>query len=268
MYIQNANRINYLDGLRGWASLIVCMGHTALTFTYDVPKQPQILKDIQNGHLRILFDGGLSVKIFFVLSGVVLSMAFIKNRDFTKLAALIIKRIPRLGIPIFVMALISHLLMKLGLMYNFRAIDVLEKNTWLSWCYNFNSSIFKVIGYTFLATFFGNGNPYSTALWTMPHEMLGSIFVAIVLLVASYIKKNKIYIPLIVLFAGLIVFAYMRGDRSAYSSTFICFLSGILLSYYIVKKNTPPHSPRSAHIYNNTTCLQNIVVCINFRALL
>jgi peptidoglycan/LPS O-acetylase OafA/YrhL len=194
MYIKNSNRIKYLDGLRGWAALIVCMGHTALTFTYDVPEQPQFLKTIQNGYFRILFDGGLSVKIFFILSGIVLSMAFIKSHNFTKLAALIIKRIPRLGIPIFAMALISHLLMKFGLMYNFRAIDVLEKNTWLSWCYNFDSSIFKVIGYTFLTTFFGSGNAYSTALWTMPHEMLGSIFVVIVLLVASFINKKKICI--------------------------------------------------------------------------
>jgi peptidoglycan/LPS O-acetylase OafA/YrhL len=237
-----SNRINYLDGLRGWAALIVCMGHTALTFTYDVPKQPQFLKNIQDGHFRILLDGGLSVKIFFVLSGAVLSMAFIKTHDFRKLSAIVIKRIPRLGIPIFAMALISHILMKIGLMYNFAAIEVLEKNTWLSWCYNFDSSIFKVVGYTFLSTFFGSGNAYSTALWTMPHEMLGSIFVVIVLLAVAYINKKKVIIPLIILFAGLIVFAYMKGDRSAYSSTFICFLAGILLSYYIVfkNKNIPP----------------------------
>ncbi|MDR1106745.1 MAG: acyltransferase family protein, partial [Treponema sp.] len=189
--IKNENRINYLDGLRGWSALIACMGHTALTFTYDVPNQPRFLTNLQNGYFRLLLDGGLSVKIFFVLSGIVLSMAFIKKSDFTKLAAMIIKRIPRLGIPIFSMALISHFLMKSSLMFNFKAIDVLGKNTWLSWCYNFDSSLFKVIGYTFLSTFFGSGNPYSTALWTMPHEMLGSIFVAVVLLIASYINRNK-----------------------------------------------------------------------------
>jgi peptidoglycan/LPS O-acetylase OafA/YrhL len=205
------------------------------------------LKSIQNGYFRILLDGGLSVKIFFVLSGIVLSMAFIKNQNFSKLAALVIKRIPRLGIPIFVMAIISHVLMRLGLMYNFRAIEILERNTWLSWCYNFDSSIFKVIGYTFLATFFGSGNPYSTALWTMPHEMLGSIFVVMVLLIATFMNKKKAIMPLIILLAGLIVFSYQRGDRATYSSTFVCFLFGMLFSYYIIKKTKlsplppPPH---------------------------
>jgi peptidoglycan/LPS O-acetylase OafA/YrhL len=189
------NRVDYLDGLRGWGALFVCMGHTALTFTYDAPVQPKVLNYIQNGFFRIIFDGGLAVKVFFVLSGLVLSLAFIKNRNTSKLAGLVIKRIPRLGIPIFVMALISHVLMKLRLMYNFKGIEVLGKNTWLSWRYNFDSSIFKVAGYTFLSTFFGGGNPYSTALWTMPHEMLGSVFTAVILLLAYHINKRKMAHP-------------------------------------------------------------------------
>jgi peptidoglycan/LPS O-acetylase OafA/YrhL len=225
-----------LDGLRGWAALVVCMGHTALTFTYDAPNQPEFLKYIQTGYFRIIFDGGLSVKIFFILSGIVLSMAFIKSHDSIKLASLVIKRIPRLAIPILAMAVISHIFMKTGLMYNNAAIQVLEKNTWLSWCYNFNTSLFKVVGYTFLPTFFGGGNPYSTALWTMPHEMIGSIFLVVVLFVSQYINRKKIFIPLSFLSLGLVVFAYKAGDRSAYSSTFICFLTGILFSYYINNK--------------------------------
>jgi cbb3-type cytochrome oxidase subunit 3 len=56
------------------------------------------------------------------------------------------------------------------------------------------------------------------------------------LFVSQYINRKKIFIPLSFLSLGLVVFAYKAGDRSAYSSTFICFLAGILFSYYINNK--------------------------------
>ena len=76
----------------------------------------------------------------------------------------------------------------------------------------------------------------------MPHEMIGSIFTAIVLLSAMHIKRSKIYIPLLLLLGGLIVFAYRAGGASAYSSTLICFLFGIIFSY-IMNKNKIKRMP-------------------------
>lgn len=244
---KNDFRVSYLDGLRGWAALVVCLYHTALAFSNSsVPNPPKFLVMVQNGYLKPLLDGGLSVKIFFVLSGLALSISFIKNSDFRKLAALLIKRIPRLSIPIFAMSLITHFLMKSNLMFNLKAIDILGNNEWLYW-YNFNSSIFKVLGTSFLTPFFGGGSPYSDALWTMPHEMVGSIFVAIVLFLAAFINKNKRIIPIIVLFMSLIVLSYKNAH---FAGTLTCFLFGILLAYYLVWKNKDNKLPPSPSLYS------------------
>ncbi|MDR2708875.1 MAG: acyltransferase, partial [Elusimicrobiota bacterium] len=231
--LKNSTRIDYLDGLRGWAALVVCMGHTLSVFYMN-----DFASIIINGYFKLLVDGGMAVKIFFVLSGFVLSMSFIKNPEIKKLAALLIKRIPRLSIPIFAMALIVHFLMNSGLMFNSIV------GHW-NGHYKFDSTIFKVFESSFLLSFFGYATPefvkgpmYSGTLWTMPYEMVGSIFVAIALLLASFINKNKRIISIIIVFVGLIFLSY---QKALFAGTVTCFLFGILLAYYLVNMpKTPP----------------------------
>jgi peptidoglycan/LPS O-acetylase OafA/YrhL len=236
---KNTTRIHYLDGLRGWAALVVCLFHTAVAFGYNtnIPNPSNFLLTIRQQYFKLLFDGNLSVKIFFVLSGIVLSISFIKNPASQKLAALLIKRIPRLSIPIFAMSLISHFLIKANLMFNLKASKVLGYEGILSSYYNFDSSIFRVFASSILLPFFGRGNDsgiwatsmlYSGVLWTMPHEMVGSIFVAIALFLSSFINKNKRFTSIIILFIGLIILSY---QNAYFAGTLTCFLFGILLAY-------------------------------------
>ncbi|MDR2709427.1 MAG: acyltransferase family protein, partial [Elusimicrobiota bacterium] len=248
--MKNAMRVSYLDGLRGWAALIVCVYHTASLFGYKNATAPlsNFLIFIQNKYFNLIFDGNLSVRIFFILSGIVLSISFIKNPDLKKLAALLIKRIPRLSIPIFAMSLISHFLVKSGLMFNVAANEILGYYGLLPFHYKLDSTLFNVFESSFLLPFFSYANSsgeyanaawantmlYSNVLWTMPHEMIGSIFVAVALFLASFINKSKRIIAITIAFVGLIILAY---QNALFAGTLICFLFGILLAYYLINRH-------------------------------
>ena len=63
-------RIDYLDGVRGWASLMVLLFH-AFWETFG-----NVLPVFRNPVTAFLLDGHLAVFVFFVLSGDALSTAW------------------------------------------------------------------------------------------------------------------------------------------------------------------------------------------------
>jgi peptidoglycan/LPS O-acetylase OafA/YrhL len=238
--MENNVRINYLDGLRGWAALVVCLYHIVTAFgiySDSVQNSPQFFESILP---KTSLAGIISVRIFFILSGIALSISFIKKPAFKKVAALVIKRIPRLSIPIFAMSLIVHFLMKLNLMFNLKAKEIINER-WLD-VYNFNSTIFKVLKDSFFLVFWGEGTSYNGALWTIKYEFGGSLFVALVLFFAIINKNKKI-----ILFAILVALYYaLYYQKHYFGGTLICFLFGILIAYYIVlKSKCNPPSPYS-----------------------
>lgn len=168
-------REEYLDGLRGWAALIVVFYHTTLMLSikHGLPVQ------------LIVIDGPFAVFIFFVLSGYVLSVSAFRSglrRDAVDLA---LRRYPRLVIPIFCISALALAFMLLGFMRNIE-VGKIGGSEWLSSFYGFPGSIDDMLMFSFWRVFAGGpGNNYNSSLWTMPFEMQGSMLIFAMLLIVG-----------------------------------------------------------------------------------
>ena len=130
--MQKSLRVNFLDGIRGWASLVVLIGHLMYVAILTTPilefNKERLLTDISSydflGFLsffivRFLTDGHLAVLTFFVLSGYALSLSHLnfKKRDIALASA------SRLLIPIENIAIkYSKIIGKLLIFRNFSHI--------------------------------------------------------------------------------------------------------------------------------------------------
>jgi peptidoglycan/LPS O-acetylase OafA/YrhL len=103
------SKIDYLDGLRGFAAVSVAIHHFYLAFWDCTGTKPPFPV--------LLYKGTLQVLIFFVLSGRVLMDSYLKKPSFEKLYSLIIRRVFRLFLPLLGYMIIWHFL---------RAIDYVE----------------------------------------------------------------------------------------------------------------------------------------------
>lgn len=168
-------RESYLDGLRGWAALVVVLCHTG-----------EVLWPTWHPDFYPLFtDGSFSVFVFFVLSGYVLSVGFFRTGQRRVVADLALRRYPRLTVPILAASCLAMVLMSFGLMRNIPASKAAGSDGWLPIVYTFMPTLPDLLHFSFWRVYV-DGSParsYDAPLWTMPVEMQGSILIFAVLLV-------------------------------------------------------------------------------------
>ena len=101
--VSSKNHISYLDTLRGLAALAVVSEHYVIA--YGLPcVSPSCQHLLDFSPLHIWWDGGAAVSMFFVLSGVVLSLRYFRTGHVPdlsefKLARFIINRMFRIWLP-------------------------------------------------------------------------------------------------------------------------------------------------------------------------
>jgi peptidoglycan/LPS O-acetylase OafA/YrhL len=188
-----------MDGVRGIASLAVCLWHNFLAFfpgavnSNIAMKAPIIEKYIYRSPLDILFAGDFAVYIFFMLSGFVISIKFFGSFDIEVLKKAFFKRYIRLMPPALVTVLAAYLLLINGLMFN-RQAAALASSWWLelNWrdvvptlqnALQYGLYDLWFVGYSASSSFNSN-------LGTLLIETLGSFMIFIIIYIYTITKLS------------------------------------------------------------------------------
>lgn len=103
----SSSKLLYLEGLRGLAAWAVANAHLGISYLVG---ESWLMNKVQT----ISIFWGLSVAIFFVLSGRVLVVSFLKRRDLSMISSAAVKRPFRLGLPLMATFLLQIILYHIG----------------------------------------------------------------------------------------------------------------------------------------------------------
>ena len=172
-----SHRFHYLDGLRGYAALVVVICHFIAGFypTAFFRGGEGFARIFSETPLLVLFEGPFAVFIFFVLSGFVLSGG--EPIPVLSLPRQGVSRFLRLGIPAGASVLLSLAILKAGFTFTFPAADA-ASNPWIAQMYPdsafpLSQALRDAAGYYF----YTGATRLNTVLWTMRMELIGSFFI-------------------------------------------------------------------------------------------
>ncbi|WP_161487823.1 acyltransferase family protein [Paenibacillus glacialis] len=233
------NRIEQLDSIRGLAAVTVVFGHILLVS--EIP----VLSAMTSIYspLSIITNGHSAVMMFFLLSGFVLSLPFLKGRNIPY-GAFIIKRFFRIYIP-YVCSIISAIVL-----YSLiSGGGITSLSEWFNISWNDPITVKSIVEHLLLIGNF-NSDLYNNVIWSLIHEMRISILFP--LLAILLVKFNwKIVVGMCI---GLSVISGMNslipidpsiGYRTSYMES-IHFISIFLIGGLIAK-----HREALQNIYNN-----------------
>jgi len=169
------HRLLFLDGVRGWAALMVLLFHVFIRFLSPTTPAYRIAA------LRFITDGQLAVFIFFTVSGFALTVKFRERPDFQGIVRETVTRYFRLTLPIFITSFFAYVFMKAHLLYNLGIAQATHSPQWLGSFFNFEPSFGGLLGSSFFWVFIGSYRRtlYNPNLWTMTTEFQGSILIFI-----------------------------------------------------------------------------------------
>lgn len=250
-------RLHFLDGLRGWAALSVVIYHS----TWEL--FGTLVPGVRVTEAGPLNDGPLAVYIFFVLSGVVLSLPFLRTGDPSRITRMALGRYVRLAVPVTAASLIGLVMMKGGLLSNQAAASVLGGSDWVRDELQQAPAVLSWAQFALYSTFFDYQpqQSYDPYLWTMQIELGGSFALFGVLAIAGqelltrcigYIVGTLLalqFAPSILpFFCGVVIAEfitsrhYSRVSLSRYGNMIGCslFLAGCCASIFLREEHLTP----------------------------
>jgi peptidoglycan/LPS O-acetylase OafA/YrhL len=175
------NRIEYLDSLRGLASISVVISHFVLAYRLDLE-----FRLINYSPLHFFYDGFAAVTFFFVLSGYVLTLS-LKNKVEIELGSFYLKRIFRI-MPAYIFVLFTSLLF-----YSFfNVINTIPSTS--SWINSFWSKPLNFINFIKQIVFITPESGYAELVfqnWSLLVEMQFSFLIPFLFFI--YKKSNFIF---------------------------------------------------------------------------
>jgi len=223
-------RFGFLDGLRGWAAVVVLFHHI---FIDGLPAN-----DFMADRLfwaRIFFmNGTFAVCLFFVISGFSLSIGYLQAGDDKGLARMAAGRYVRLALPIFAICAITYLLLVLNVIP-----PAGQRPSPLDVFATFTPTLKGLFEFSLIGAFVSQSNAenYDPPLWTMFYEFLGSFMVfATVAILRSWRLRTwiigalflalAVYAPYFSLFIAGILVADLFQQKERFAS---CNLAGAAL---------------------------------------
>ena len=211
MMESKARRFRFLDGLRGWAAVVVLSHHV---FIDGLPANG-FMADLILWAKVFFLNGTLAVCVFFVISGFSLSIRYLDNGDGSALARIAVGRYLRLAVPIFAICAITYGLLVLRIIP-----PAAQRPAPLDLFLTFTPTVQQLVNFSLLKVFvaYSGAETYDPPLWTMSYEFYGSfvVFAMVALLRPSRWRT----LVLGVLFVSL----------AALQTYFALFVAGVLIA--------------------------------------
>ena len=242
------------DIVRGIMCLFIFNCHFLAMFSF--PKQPYVIQCLKS----FVSNAPLGVIYFFMLSGTVLSMSFMRKKaNQVMIPRFIIKRTLRLLPPIMISIVGAYGLMKLNLIF----IDDLGKNIelsdWAAKLYRFSPQDLSPLKDIFSTYFLGHSG-YNANLWIVRVEFLVPIFM---LMLYKYSQQLCFRI---VVCLGLVGFmggyVLMNVDRLLVAAYIFMFFMGIVIVWQITKKTPSPQTVKILSLMILLLSLLSVVFCV------
>lgn len=199
-------RMKYLDGLKGWCAISVCIFHFILMFLIDGyvgwMAKPEAISNplsyyFSNFPYSILTNNSFPLYIFFAIISFIICYSFLKNNDEDKIKRQAITRYFRFLPIVFISCFIAYLLLTFNLC-NFRGFYEITGNSWVlarEGTYTF----FEFLKISLFTSFF-SGTQLLSPLWCLHYLFLGSFLAYFTMLMFNKVNNKKILFSLMILF--------------------------------------------------------------------
>src|SRR5690242_3075015 len=163
-------RLQFLDGMRGWAAVVVLLYHV---FIDGLPANDLMANKILWANVFFI-NGNFAVCLFFVISGFSLSIGYLRTGDERSLARMAAGRYLRLALPIFAICAITSVLLVSNIIP-----PAAERPSHLNLFGTFTPTIKGLLEFSLVNAFVSHSSAenYNPPLWTMFYEFLGSFMV-------------------------------------------------------------------------------------------
>lgn len=234
-----AERFRFLDGLRGWAAVVVLLHHV---FIDGLPANGLMADRILWAKVFFL-NGTLAVCVFFVISGFSLSIRYLDGGDGGALTRIASGRYLRLALPILAICAITHALLLLGIIP-----PAAQRPPPLDAFLTFAPTLQHLLSFSLLKVFvaYSGAETYDPPLWTMSYELYGSflVFTVVALLRRSQLRT----LMLGVLFVAL----------AAVQSFLALFVAGILIADLFLRGPRPA----AANLTGAALCVAGLLLIL------
>ena len=206
-----ATRLRFLDGLRGWAAVVVLLHHV---FIDGLPANALMADQVLWAKVFFL-NGTLAVCVFFVISGISLSIRYLDTGDDRALARLAAGRYLRLALPIFAICAVTHGLLVAGIIP-----PALQRPAPLDVFLTFRPTVERLLSFSLVKVFIGysNAETYDPPLWTMSYEFFGSFMV---FAIVAWLRSSR---------SRMLVLGVLFIALAACQTYFALFVAGILIA--------------------------------------
>lgn len=194
------SRLLFLDGIRGWGALVVLFYHT---YVLLLPLEPTH----QDGNHLFFLNGPFAVWIFFLVSGMALSIGFYEDGKSEGLKrSLLVGRYIRLALPIFVLSACIFIAGQFGLIPRFGQ----PPRPGLETQFLASVDLAKVFSFSFVEVFFDYWKSYTLAgpLWTIQYELWGSFLVFTILLGLKELARSLRFLAMLSLVLAVFTHYY------------------------------------------------------------
>ena len=220
-------RLNYIDGLKGWCAVSICIMHFLLMFGIDgfigwscLPEAAQHPFEYYFKWFpySIITNNSFPLYIFFALISFIVSYTFLKNKNEDKLKQKIVMRYFRLMPLVLIACIVTYLFLEFKL-FPLNEFYNTTGNTWGLALIQNEFTFPEALKIGLFTTFFERTHLVSP-FWCMFYIFLGSQLSFIMLLIYTKIK-NKVF------FFGSAIVMFFIVDQT-YLSFIIGLIAGII----------------------------------------